>query len=213
MATLGYLISSFLASVFAVPTLITILGTIFSRTWWQAVLWAVGAAVLGAIMLRLIPYAMDLFVLRVVSQIVVASIVWFIACHVRRHQQHHGRRISHAEKAPPKEKIEKEKRPASITVICVLGFIGAPLIGFLIFSPVAQQAGHWLPPYLILSSLIWLECLVGLWMMRKWAAYTYTGLTALNQVVLLGIGTWSVTTLLLPGIVIFVALKNVTKMT
>ena len=90
MATVEFIVSSFLTSIFAVPTLITILGTIFSRTWWQAVLWAVGAAVLGAVMLRLIPYAMDLFVLRVVSQIVVASIVWFIACHVRRHQQHHG---------------------------------------------------------------------------------------------------------------------------
>ncbi len=40
MATLGFLISSFLASIIAVPTLITIIGAILSRTWWQAVLWA-----------------------------------------------------------------------------------------------------------------------------------------------------------------------------
>ena len=213
MATVEYLISSFLASIIAVPTLITIFGAIFSRTWWQAVFWAVGAAVLGAIMLQLIPYAMDQLVLMAISQIVVASIVWFIACHVLRHRQHHERIKSRPEKAPLNEKKEGEKRPASITLLCVLGFIGAPLIGFLIFAPTAQQAGHWFPPYLILSSLLWLECLVGLWMMRRWAAYTYTGLTAVNQIVLLGIGTWSVTTLLLPGIVIFVALKNFSKMT
>ena len=156
---------------------------------------------------------MDQFALGVISQIAVASIVWFIACYVRRPQQRHGRTISHTEKTPLEEKIEKEKRPASITLLCVLGFIGAPLIGFLIFSPLAQQAGSWFSPYLILSSLVWFGCLVGLWMMRKWAAYTYTGLAVLNQVVLLGIGTWSAATLLVPGIFTFFALKNISKMT
>ncbi len=90
MATLGFLISSFLASIIAVPTLITIVGAMLSRTWWQAVLWAVGAAVLGAIMRQLIPNSMDQFVLGVISQIVVATVVWFIACQVRRPQQRHG---------------------------------------------------------------------------------------------------------------------------
>ncbi len=90
MATVEFLISSFLASIIAVPTLITIFGAIFSRTWWQVVLWAFGAAVLGTILLQLTPYSLEQFALRVISQIVVASIVWFIACHVRRHQQHHG---------------------------------------------------------------------------------------------------------------------------
>jgi hypothetical protein len=41
--------------------------------------------------------------------------------------------------------VEKAKRPISITIICVIGFLGA-LIGIpVIFSPIAQQIGPWYP--------------------------------------------------------------------
>jgi hypothetical protein len=111
------------------------------------------------------------------------------------------------------ETTEKAKRPTSITVICVLGFIGALITVPLIFSTIAQEVGSWYPPYLGFSAVIGLACMIGLWMMRKWAAYTYTGFVALNQVVLLAMGVWNVMALLLPAIVIFFALKNVSKMT
>jgi len=108
---------------------------------------------------------------------------------------------------------EKAKRPTSITVICVMGFIGALITVPLIFSPIAQQIGAWYPPYLGFSAVVGLICMVGLWMMKKWAAYTYTGFVALNQVVLLAMGAWNVMALLIPAIVIFFALKNASKMT
>jgi hypothetical protein len=54
--------------------------------------------------------------------------------------------------------------------------------------------------------------MVGLWMMKKWAAYTYTGFVALNQIVLLAMGVWNVLALLIPAVVIFFALKHVSKM-
>ena len=111
------------------------------------------------------------------------------------------------------ETSEKAKRPTSITVICVLGFIGALFTVPLIFSPIAQQIGPWYPPYLGFSAVIGLACMVGLWMMKKWAAYTYTGFVALNQVVLLAMGVWNVSALVIPAVVIFFALKNVSKMT
>ncbi len=112
------------------------------------------------------------------------------------------------------ETTEKVKtRPISITVICVIGFIGALLTVPLIFSPIAQQIGAWYPPYLGFSAVIGLACMVGLWMMRKWAAYTYTGFVVLNQVVLLAMGVWNIMALLIPVVVIFFALKNVSKMT
>ena len=111
------------------------------------------------------------------------------------------------------ETTEKAKRPTSITVICVIGFIGILITVPLIFSPVAQQVGSWYPPYLGVSAVIGLACMVGLWMMKKWAAYTYTGFVALNQIVLLAMGVWNIMALLIPAIVIFFALKNVSKMT
>jgi glycerol-3-phosphate acyltransferase PlsY len=112
------------------------------------------------------------------------------------------------------ETTEKVKtRPTSITVICVIGFIGALITVPLIFSSIAQQIGSWYPPYLGFSAVIGLACMVGLWMMRKWAAYTYTGFVVLNQVVLLAMGVWNIMAILIPAVVIFFALKNVSKMT
>jgi hypothetical protein len=111
------------------------------------------------------------------------------------------------------ETAEKAKRPKSITVICIIGFIGTLITVPLIFAPIAQQIGAWYPPYLGFSAVIGLVCMVGLWMMKKWAAYTYTGFVALNQVVLLAMGVWNIMALLIPVVVIFFALKNVSKMT
>ena len=111
------------------------------------------------------------------------------------------------------ETSEKAKRPTSITVICVVGFIGALIAVPLIFSPISQQIGAWYPPYLALSIVVGLACMIGLWKMKKWAAYTYTGFVALNLVVLLAMGLWNVMALLVPAIVIFFALMNVSKMT
>src|SRR6266545_713255 len=111
------------------------------------------------------------------------------------------------------ETIEKAKRPISITIICVLGFVGA-LISFpLVFTPIARQIGAWYPPYLGFSAVVGLACMVGLWMMKKWAAYTYTGFVVLNQFVLFATGLWTIMALLIPAIVIFFALRNVSKMT
>lgn len=54
--------------------------------------------------------------------------------------------------------------------------------------------------------------MLGLWMMKKWAVYTYAGLVALNQIVFLAMGIWSTMALIVPAIVIFFAFKHVSKM-
>lgn len=108
--------------------------------------------------------------------------------------------------------IEKVKRPTSITVICVIGFLGALIAVPLILSPFAQQIGPWYPPYLGFASAVGLVCMIGLWMMKKWAAYAYTGFAVLNQIVLLVMGAWNVMALILPAIVIFFVLKHVSIM-
>jgi len=106
----------------------------------------------------------------------------------------------------------KAKRPTSITVICIVGFVGALIAVPLVFSPVAQQIGAWYPPYLGFSAIVGLACMVGLWMMKKWAAYTYTAFAIVNQVVLLAMDVWNVIALLVPAVVIAFALKHVSKM-
>lgn len=112
----------------------------------------------------------------------------------------------------PTAPAEKAKRPIAITIICVVGFIGAALAIPLIFSPTARGIGAWYPPYLAFCSVVGLACMVGLWLMRKWAVFLYTGLTAVNQVVLLAMGVWNPLALALPLIVVVVAFINLSKM-
>ena len=108
--------------------------------------------------------------------------------------------------------VNEKKRPTAITVICVLGFIGAAFTIPLIFSSIAGQIGSWYPPYLGLSAIIGFVCMVGLWQMKKWAAYTYTGFVGLNQIVLLTMGVWNVMALIIPAVVVGIALTHVKKM-
>lgn len=110
------------------------------------------------------------------------------------------------------EITETAERPTSITVICAIGLIGALMAVPLIFSPLAQQIGFGYQLYIGLSSIVGLVCMLGLWMMKKWAVYAYIGLVALNQIVFLVMGLWSAMALLAPGVVIFFALKHVSKM-
>jgi len=49
-------------------------------------------------------------------------------------------------------------------------------------------------------------------MMKKWAAYTYTGFIILDQFLLLAAGRWNILDVLIPAIVIFFALRNLSNM-
>ncbi|MBX7225675.1 MAG: hypothetical protein K1X55_06575 [Chitinophagales bacterium] len=108
--------------------------------------------------------------------------------------------------------LQSKNRPTAITVICILGFFGAAFAIPMIFSDIARQVGSWYPPYLGLSSVIGLTCMIGLWKMKKWAAYTYTGFVILNQIVLIAMGVWNIMALIIPVIVIGIALAHVNKM-
>jgi hypothetical protein len=105
------------------------------------------------------------------------------------------------------------QRPTAITVICILGFIGAALsLPLVLFSASTSLLPGWYTPYLALSAVIGLACMIGMWKMKKAAAFGYVGFTALNQIVLLVAGLWTVSALIIPGIVCGIALANVSKM-
>ncbi|MHC1781443.1 MAG: hypothetical protein AB9891_01550 [Anaerolineaceae bacterium] len=110
------------------------------------------------------------------------------------------------------EVVEKPKRPTSITVICIIGFIGALISIPLLFSSFASQIGSWYPPYLALSIVIGLASMIGMWLMKKWGAYLYTGMAVVNQVILLLTGLWTIMALVIPAVVVFFALRAVSKM-
>ncbi len=108
------------------------------------------------------------------------------------------------------EITEKSKRPTAITIICVLGFIGALLSIPVIIASFLFSFGYAL--FLGALTIGGFVCMVGLWKMKKWAAYGYTAMVTVNQIILLVMGTWTFLGLLIPGIVIFIALSNVSNM-
>jgi VIT1/CCC1 family predicted Fe2+/Mn2+ transporter len=126
---------------------------------------------------------------------------------------------SHDRSSTSQSSVKKEKRPTAITVICVISFLGAlfPVL-FFFFSPLArqvfaQQFGAWSLSYMAFSTIAGLVCTVGLWLMKKWAAYAYIGLAAVNLAVGLAAGQSDIWTSLIAVIIIFFALKHVAKMT
>ncbi|RYY99333.1 MAG: hypothetical protein EOO11_05315 [Chitinophagaceae bacterium] len=118
----------------------------------------------------------------------------------------------HSEHLFAEEFEVRHERPTIITIICVLGFVGAGISVLLLFSRAAREIGPWYPPYLGLSMLVGLACMIGIWKMRRWGAYTYTAFVALNQVILLYLGIWTISALLIPGIVVAIVLAHVQKM-
>lgn len=103
-------------------------------------------------------------------------------------------------------------RTLPITIICVLGFAGAGLALPLLFTGAARTVGEWYPPFLAVSCVIGLACMVGLWKMRRWAVCTYTLFVVFNQIVLLAMGAWKITALLFPVIFIAIMFSQLSKM-
>ena len=103
-------------------------------------------------------------------------------------------------------------RPVAITVICIIGFIGAVLTIPIVFTDVARQIGAWYPPCLAFAAVVGGICMFGLWKMRRWAVFTYTALCAINQIVLLLMGQWNVLAILLPSVVIVIGFGYLSMM-
>jgi hypothetical protein len=108
--------------------------------------------------------------------------------------------------------IDPHKRPIAITIICIIGFIGAAFTVPVFFMDVMRSLPPWYPWLLGVSAVIGLACLIGLWMMRKWAVYIYTAFAAINQVILIATGLWNPFALILPAIVIAVMFGYLSRM-
>jgi hypothetical protein len=103
-------------------------------------------------------------------------------------------------------------RPVAITVLCILGMIGAAFTIPMVFTNIARQIGPWYPPYLAFSALVGGICMVGYWKMRRWAVLTYTTFFVLNQVALFFTGHWNAFAILIPGIVIAIGFSYWSRM-
>jgi hypothetical protein len=108
--------------------------------------------------------------------------------------------------------MDPHQRPIAITIVCILGFIGAALTIPVFFMDVIRTLPPWYPVLLGVGALIGLACMIGLWMMRKWAVYTYTAFAAINQVILMATGLWNPIGLIIPAIVVVVMFVYLSRM-
>jgi hypothetical protein len=93
-------------------------------------------------------------------------------------------------------------RPVAVTIICIVGLIGALINLSLLFTDAVAQVAPWFFPFFGISSLIGLLCLIGLWLMRRWALYAYTTFAVIDQAILLATGIWHPVALVVPAIVV-----------
>jgi len=107
---------------------------------------------------------------------------------------------------------EAAKRPASITGICVVGLLGVVGLIYLASSGALSGAPDWYMPYLTFSAIAGVTALAGMFMMQKWGFYLYAGLFALNQIVMLSTGLWSIQSAIAPAVVILVASRHLAAM-
>ena len=108
--------------------------------------------------------------------------------------------------------IQSGIRPTAISVICIISVFGMLSILPLIFSDNARKIGAWYPPLLAFSAVLGAVCIVGFWMMRRWAVFTYTALCVFNQIFMISMGRWNPLTLLIPGILIVIGFKYLDRM-
>ena len=108
----------------------------------------------------------------------------------------------------PEQNTNTHERPIIITVICILGFLGAAITIPLIFSELAKSVATWYPFYLAFAATIGVICMLGLWKMKKWGFYLYVALAIFNQIVMLIKGIWSPYGLMLPVLLILIVANS-----
>jgi hypothetical protein len=104
------------------------------------------------------------------------------------------------------------KRPVIITVVCIIGCLGALLSFPLLFTHFASGEGAWYPPFLGLSAIVGIISFIGLWRMRVWGLYLYLVVFVVAQVVLIATHLWSPLAPILPIIVLIIGFSFRSRM-
>ena len=106
----------------------------------------------------------------------------------------------------------KVERPYIIKLICILGFLGVLATLYWIITGIPFEYEVWYLLYLYVYTALRLVFLGGIWWMRKWAANGYTVLAVLNVVLLFYLSGDFLFELIVSAVVIFILLKNYSKM-
>lgn len=93
---------------------------------------------------------------------------------------------------------QTRERPAIITIICLLAFIGTVgVVRNVLFARKGLEFGAWFPFYMLLHTALVLAASLALWKMKKWGVYLYIFSIVEGQAVMLMIGLWGIISLIL----------------
>ena len=109
----------------------------------------------------------------------------------------------------------KTNRPFAITLICVYAFVEAVEVFWVILHPSwwsALEFGSGYILYLAFSAVIRFICAIGLGLMKRWSFYVFAGVEILHWLVLRIQGYWSIWSLLIVAIVIYIGSRHVSEM-
>lgn len=98
-------------------------------------------------------------------------------------------------------------KPIALTAVCLIGLVNAIQMLNALLAPMVKQLGAFYPWYFGAAGLLGIVCVVGLWFLQRWAAWVYGVLLLVNQAVLLSIGLWEPTSLVVPVVIIGVMLR------
>ena len=89
--------------------------------------------------------------------------------------------------------IVESRRPIILTIVCILGIVGAIANLWRVFFGGPSIFGQWLLVTLGVSAVVTIISMVGVWLMRRWAVYTYVVLCIAGQIawqIIVGIVIW-----------------------
>ena len=109
------------------------------------------------------------------------------------------------------------RRPAIITIICILGFAGVALSSFGYLIPVSrelliQKYGVLGSSISAISLIFILASLIGYWQMRKWGVYIYSIGFVIGVAYSIFIGEYYILSYIIPLAVIIAGFANFRKM-
>lgn len=90
------------------------------------------------------------------------------------------------------------KRPVIITGYCIFLFVFFPVAVWQVVSGAYNQGPSWFPAFVFLSQLVACTCVVGLWLMRRWAIMVYACFFPISQVAIFVSGFWTPITFIAP---------------
>ncbi len=103
-------------------------------------------------------------------------------------------------------------KPLIISIICFIALINTAQLSYMAISPVPKQFGAFYPGYFVIATIASLVSISGLWLLKKWAAWFYSAILVINQMVLVSMGLWEVSAAIIPVLMIVLLFQNMDKL-